>query len=192
MTPNDFGIGRRLTHDNWRQLRARGRAVNTRFLAALGEDQPEPMRPPSPRWSCHHRAPDGLRAPALRFGDPRVMDLLASIAACAPRRRWPHQRRPPPTTPGIPSPARRSGTRLRPRARQLLEHQRVAARETSPNCSEVSDKAPLVCTPDSLKQGDVQRAAPGHPPVVSVDRRPCRRGSPGPRRRDQSPGSPLP
>jgi hypothetical protein len=82
--PYDFGIGRRLTPDNWRELRARGRDINARFLAALGDDQPEP---PDATTLAEVVLPshtaDGLRAPGLRFGDPRVMALLASIAACA-------------------------------------------------------------------------------------------------------------
>lgn len=81
--PYDFGIGRRLTPENWQQLRARGDGINARFLAALGEGQPEP--PDATTLSevvlPSHTA-DGRRAPGMRFGDPRVMALLASIAAC--------------------------------------------------------------------------------------------------------------
>jgi hypothetical protein len=82
--PYDFGIGRRLTPDNWRQLRDRGSGINARFLAALGEDQPEPPDATTlAKVVLPSHTPDGLRAPGLRFGDPRVMALLASIAACA-------------------------------------------------------------------------------------------------------------
>jgi hypothetical protein len=82
--PYDFGIGRRLSPDNWRKLRDRGREINARFLAALGDDQPEP---PDATTLAEVVLPshtvDGLRAPGMRFGDPRVMALLASIAASA-------------------------------------------------------------------------------------------------------------
>ena len=79
--PRDFGIGRRLCADNWRALQRTGDGTNARFLAALADAEylaPDPatLRAvvlPSP-------AEDGLRAPGLRFGDPRVMALLASIA----------------------------------------------------------------------------------------------------------------
>ena len=82
--PYDFGIGRRLTAENWRELRARGDSINARFLAALGEDQPEPPDATTlAEVVLPSHSADGLRAPGLRFGDPRVMALLASIAACA-------------------------------------------------------------------------------------------------------------
>jgi hypothetical protein len=80
--PDDFGIRRRLNTDNWQQLRDTGRQVNTRFLAALGEDQPPPPDAATltavvlPSLSA-----DGQPAPGLRFGDPRVMALLAAVAA---------------------------------------------------------------------------------------------------------------
>lgn len=79
--PGDFGVGRRLTTDNWRALRRVGVDTNQRFLAALGEGEP---RPPDATTLQTVVLPstnsDGLRAPGLRFGDPRVMALLASIA----------------------------------------------------------------------------------------------------------------
>ncbi|MPZ71111.1 MAG: hypothetical protein GEU71_16535 [Actinobacteria bacterium] len=81
--PYDFGIGRRLTPENWQALCARGNDVNARFLAALGEGQPEP--PDATTLSevvLPSQTADGLRAPGMRFGDPRVMALLASVAAC--------------------------------------------------------------------------------------------------------------
>jgi hypothetical protein len=62
--PYDFGIGRRLTPENWRLLRARGTDINARFLAALGERQPEP---PDATTLAEVVLPshtaDGLRAP---------------------------------------------------------------------------------------------------------------------------------
>jgi hypothetical protein len=80
--PDDFGIRRRLCATNWNALRHVGIDTNARFLAALGEGQ---SRPPDPATlqavvlpSVTH---DGLRAPGLRFGDPRAMALLASTAA---------------------------------------------------------------------------------------------------------------
>jgi hypothetical protein len=51
--PRDFGVGRRLTSQNWQALRQIGVATNARFLAALGEGRrPRPTRPPLRRWSC--------------------------------------------------------------------------------------------------------------------------------------------
>ena len=80
--PGDFGVGRRLTADNWSALRRVGADTNRRFLAALGEGE---QRPPDATTLQSVVLPsttdDGLRAPGLRFGDPRVMALLASIAS---------------------------------------------------------------------------------------------------------------
>lgn len=82
--PGDFGVGRRLTADNWHALRRIGADTNRRFLAALGEGE---QRPPDATTLQRVVLPsttiDGLRAPGLRFGDPRVMALLASIACFA-------------------------------------------------------------------------------------------------------------
>jgi hypothetical protein len=79
--PDDFGVRRRLTIDTWRRLRRIGEQVNARFLAALGEGEhrlPDPTTLQQVVLPSDH---DGLRAPGLRFGDPRVMALLASIAS---------------------------------------------------------------------------------------------------------------
>jgi hypothetical protein len=80
--PDDFGIRRRLCATNWDALRRVGVDTNERFLAALGEGQSQPPDPTTLQAvvlpSVDH---DGLRAPGLRFGDPRVMALLASTAA---------------------------------------------------------------------------------------------------------------
>ncbi|MDP9441043.1 MAG: hypothetical protein M3P34_02430 [Actinomycetota bacterium] len=80
--PDDFGVKRRLCADNWRALRSVGAAINARFLAAIGEGAP-----PAPDATTlaavvlPSSTDDGLRAPGLRFGDPRVMALLASLAS---------------------------------------------------------------------------------------------------------------
>ena len=80
--PYDFGIGRRLTSENWTALRHVGRDTNTRFLDALSAGQPEPPDATTLRSVVlPSTTSDGLRAPALRFGDPRVMALLTSITA---------------------------------------------------------------------------------------------------------------
>jgi hypothetical protein len=77
--PNDFGVGRLLTTENWDRLLAIGRDVNDRLLAhelAACDCVPDPQtftRLVSPSTQ------DGLPAPALRFGDPRVMALLACL-----------------------------------------------------------------------------------------------------------------
>ncbi len=80
--PYDFGIGRRLAPDNWTALRQTGIDINTRFLTAIQAGQPEPPDATTlQQVVLPSDTPDGLRAPALRFGDPRVMALLASISA---------------------------------------------------------------------------------------------------------------
>jgi hypothetical protein len=79
--PADFATRKTLNAENWRALRRLGAQTNARFLAALGEGQaglPDPATLHSVVMPTVH---DGQRAPGLRFGDPRVMALLASIVA---------------------------------------------------------------------------------------------------------------
>ncbi len=79
----DFGIGRRVTADNWNALRAVGEHANKRLCDAQAADaRPAPdvvtfakVTQPSDD--------DGLHAPGLRFGDPRVMALLAALVSFA-------------------------------------------------------------------------------------------------------------
>jgi len=81
--PADFDTLKTLNADNWKVLRRIGADTNARFLAALGEGQtglPDPATLESLVMPTVH---DGQRAPGLRFGDPRVMALLSSIAAFA-------------------------------------------------------------------------------------------------------------
>jgi hypothetical protein len=79
----DFGLHKTLSADNWRALRRVGVATNARFVAAIGEGQaglPDLATLESVVLPSTH---DGQRAPGLRFGEPRVMALLASVAAFA-------------------------------------------------------------------------------------------------------------
>ena len=80
---SDFTVRKTLNAENWRTLRRVGAATNARFLAALGEGQtglPDPATLESVVLPSVH---DGQRAPGLRFGEPRTMALLASVAAFA-------------------------------------------------------------------------------------------------------------
>ena len=79
----DFALHKTLNADNWRALRRLGAATNARFLAAIGEGMgglPDAATLESVVLPSVH---DGQRAPGLRFGEPRVMALLASVAAFA-------------------------------------------------------------------------------------------------------------
>ena len=81
--PADFDTLKTLNAANWKALRRIGADTNARFLAAIGEGQaavPDPATLESVVMPTTH---DGQRAPGLRFGDPRVMALLSSIAAFA-------------------------------------------------------------------------------------------------------------
>jgi hypothetical protein len=75
----DFGIGRLLTTENWEALLRVGHDINQRLLdaqleaCACAPDAATLERVVLP--STH----DGQPAPGLRFGDPRVMALLASL-----------------------------------------------------------------------------------------------------------------
>jgi len=75
----DFGIGRRVTADNWKALRAVGDSANQRLCDAQAAD----ARPaPDVATFTEVTRPstiDGQHAPALRFGEPRVMAVMAAI-----------------------------------------------------------------------------------------------------------------
>jgi hypothetical protein len=76
----DFGIGRRVCAQNWTALRAVGDSANRRLCDA----EAQTARPaPDVITLAHVTRPstttDGLHAPALCFGDPRVMALLAAL-----------------------------------------------------------------------------------------------------------------
>jgi hypothetical protein len=79
--PAHFELHKTLNADNWRALRRVGEAVNTRFLAALGEGAAAPPDAATLQAIVLPTVHDGQRAPGLRFGEPRVMALLASIAS---------------------------------------------------------------------------------------------------------------
>ena len=77
----DFGIGRRVTSENWDALLQIGHQINQRLLTAqLEACQCAPDATTLERVvlpSTH----DGLPAPGLRFGEPRTMALLACLCS---------------------------------------------------------------------------------------------------------------
>jgi hypothetical protein len=79
--PAHFELRKTLNADNWRALRHVGEQVNARFLAALGEGADGPPDAATLQAIVLPTVHDGQRAPGLRFGDPRVMALFASIAS---------------------------------------------------------------------------------------------------------------
>jgi hypothetical protein len=78
----DFGIGRLVTEANWRALVQIGHDINERLLdaqlqaCACAPDAATLERVVLPTTDEH-----GQPAPALRFGDPRVQALLASLCS---------------------------------------------------------------------------------------------------------------
>jgi hypothetical protein len=77
----DFGIGRRLTQENWGALVAIGHQVNQRFLDhQLAACQCAPDAKTLQRVVLPS-IEDGLPAPGLRFGEPRTMALLACLCS---------------------------------------------------------------------------------------------------------------
>jgi len=75
----DFGIGRRVSATNWRALRAVGDSANQRLCDAQAADaQPAPDVVTLARVT-RPTTENGLHAPALCFGDPRVMALLTAV-----------------------------------------------------------------------------------------------------------------
>ena len=76
----DFGIGRRVCAENWHALRAVGESANRRLCDAEAQDA---MPAPDVVTFQHVTRPstsrDGLYTPGLRFGDPRVAAVLATL-----------------------------------------------------------------------------------------------------------------
>jgi hypothetical protein len=77
----DFGVGRRVTYENWNALRDVGDHANQRLCdAEAASAQPAPDVATLARVTRPSVTEDGQHAPALRFGDARVMALMAAIA----------------------------------------------------------------------------------------------------------------
>lgn len=78
----DFGVGRLVTDSNWQALVAIGHQINERLLEAeLDATACAPDPATLERIVLPSRTDDGQPAPALRFGDPRVQALLASLCS---------------------------------------------------------------------------------------------------------------
>jgi hypothetical protein len=78
--PGDLGIPRRLQH--LEEIFARGRDVNRRMVDAFRVGQGCVLASPAFERVARPSLVDGRRAPALRFGDPRVMALAGALCAC--------------------------------------------------------------------------------------------------------------
>jgi hypothetical protein len=77
--PYDFGVNRTLSADTWNALLALGHDINARLMSSqlqACQCAPDPAALEAVVLPSTH---DGLPAPALRFGDPRVMALLACL-----------------------------------------------------------------------------------------------------------------
>ena len=75
----DFGVGRRVCLENWNALRAVGEHANQRLCDAEAADaQPAPDTVTFVEVTRPTSTAEGLHAPALRFGDPRVMAVLTA------------------------------------------------------------------------------------------------------------------
>jgi hypothetical protein len=76
----DFGIGRQVCAKNWYALRAVGESANRRLCDAETADAlPAPDGVTFHQVTQPSKPNDGLYSPGLRFGDPRVMAILASL-----------------------------------------------------------------------------------------------------------------
>jgi hypothetical protein len=76
----DFGIGRRVCAQNWYALRGVGQSANRCLCDAEASDaQPAPDVATFSQVTQPSTTDDGLPAPALRFGDGRVMAVLAAL-----------------------------------------------------------------------------------------------------------------
>jgi hypothetical protein len=75
----DFGIGRRVTAENWIALRAVGEAANQRLCDAQAADARPAPDVVTFSEVTRPSTVDGQHAAGLRFGDPRVMAVMAAI-----------------------------------------------------------------------------------------------------------------
>ena len=75
----DLGIRRRL--HNLDDLHRKARAINARLLDTERVGQGCVLASPAFARVAHPSFEDGRRAPALRFGDPRVMALTGALCA---------------------------------------------------------------------------------------------------------------
>jgi hypothetical protein len=78
--PGDLGVARRLHHLD--EIYRRGRDVNRRMVDNLRVGQGCVLASPAFERVARPTLVDGRRAPALRFGDPRVMALAGALCAC--------------------------------------------------------------------------------------------------------------
>jgi hypothetical protein len=79
--PYDFAVNRTLSAATWNQLLTLGHDTNARLMASqlqACQCAPDPTALQAVVLPSIH---DGLPAPGLRFGDPRVMALLACLCA---------------------------------------------------------------------------------------------------------------
>ena len=74
----DLGVLRRLEH--FGELSERARAINHRIVEAERVGQGAVLASPAFERIAHPSVEDGRRAPALRFGDPRVQALAGALA----------------------------------------------------------------------------------------------------------------
>jgi hypothetical protein len=75
----DFGIGRWVTAENWKALRAVGDSANQRLCDAQAADaRPAPDVATFTQVTRPSQI-DGQHAPGLLFGDPRVMAVMAAV-----------------------------------------------------------------------------------------------------------------
>jgi hypothetical protein len=80
-SPDDLRCHRRLAHLD--ELQAKARDVNARLLDTERVGQGCVLASPAfERVAQSSLTSDGRRAPALRFGDPRVMALLGALCVC--------------------------------------------------------------------------------------------------------------
>ena len=76
----DLGVPRRLEH--LPEISSKARDVNRRMVDALRVGQGCVLASPAFERVARPTLQDGRRAPALRFGDPRVMALAGALCAC--------------------------------------------------------------------------------------------------------------
>jgi hypothetical protein len=79
--PYDFGVNRTLNATTWQQLRSIGDDINDRLLDAQLQACNCAPDPSTLTRLVSPSIEDGQPAPALHFGDPRVMALLACLCS---------------------------------------------------------------------------------------------------------------
>ena len=160
--PDDLGCQRRL--HNLDELQAKARAVNRRLLDTERVGQGCVLASPAFERIAHPTlTADGRRAPALRFGDPRVQALAGALCRQPARRHRHHQQEPARLDDRT---ARRAATRMNQASYDLARLRRNGL------ITRIPGRNRYRLTADGLRVRDLLHQGPQPAPATAAGRRP--------------------